>query len=99
MLCASLDGKWVWGRMDTCTYMAESLCCSPETTTTSLIGYAPYKMFLVFKNIKRKTIDCEKTRHIKSPTRNIFFVLLKKYIYGIIRSHVICITLKFEKLG
>ena len=79
MLCASLDGKRVWGRMDTC--MAESLCCSPETTTTLLISYAPYKMFLVLKNIKRKTIDREKKRYIKSPTRNIFFVLLKKKIY------------------
>ena len=56
-------------------------------------------MFLVLKNIKRKTIDHEKKRYIKSPTRNIFFVPLKYiYIYGIIRSHVICITLKFEKL-
>ena len=76
MLCASLDGKWVWGRMDSCIYMAESLCCSPKTTTTSLISYAPYKMFLVLKNIKRKTIDYKKKRYIKSPTRNIFFVLI-----------------------
>ena len=31
----------VWGRMDTCVRMAESLCCSPETVTTLLIGYTP----------------------------------------------------------
>ena len=31
----------VWGRMDTCTRMAESLCCPPETTTTLLISYTP----------------------------------------------------------
>ena len=37
-LCASLDGRGVWGRMDTCLCMAESLHCSPETTTL-LIGY------------------------------------------------------------
>ena len=41
----------VWGRMDTCICMAESLCCSPETTTTLFIGYTPImfntKMFLV----------------------------------------------------
>ena len=30
MLCASLDGKEAWGRMDTCICMAESLCCSPQ---------------------------------------------------------------------
>ena len=29
------------GRMDTCICMAEFLCCSPETITTLLIGYAP----------------------------------------------------------
>ena len=33
MLCGSLDGKGVWGRMDTCTCMAEFLHCSPETIT------------------------------------------------------------------
>ena len=30
-----------WGKMDTCLPMAESLHCSPETTTTLLIGYTP----------------------------------------------------------
>ena len=39
MLCGSLDGRGVWGRMDTCKCMAESLCCPPETTTTLFIGY------------------------------------------------------------
>ena len=39
MFYASLDGRGVWGRMDTCVWMAESLCCSPETTTTLLTGY------------------------------------------------------------
>ena len=31
----------VWGRMDTCICMAESLCCLSETITTWLIGYTP----------------------------------------------------------
>ena len=39
MLCVSLDGREVWGRMDTCICMAESLNCSPETITTLLIVY------------------------------------------------------------
>ena len=39
MLSASLDGKMVSGRMDTCICMAESLPCSPETITTLLISY------------------------------------------------------------
>ena len=38
-LCASLDGRGIWGIVNTCTCMAESLCCSPETTTTLLTGY------------------------------------------------------------
>jgi len=29
------------GRMDTCIYMAESLCCPSETITTLLIGCTP----------------------------------------------------------
>ena len=37
------DGSGVWGRMDTCVCMAESLPCSPETITITalLIAYTP----------------------------------------------------------
>ena len=38
MLCGSLDGRGVWQGMDACICMAESLRCSPETTTL-LISY------------------------------------------------------------
>ena len=38
-LRGNLDGRGVWGRMDTCICMAESLCCPPKTITTLLIGY------------------------------------------------------------
>ena len=41
MLCGSLDARGVWGRMDTCMCMTESLHCSPETITKLLIGYTP----------------------------------------------------------
>ena len=41
MLCGSLDGRGVWGRMDTCIWMAELLYCSPETVTILLIRYTP----------------------------------------------------------
>ena len=34
MLCGSLNGRGVWGRMD-----AEFLCRPPETITTLLIDY------------------------------------------------------------
>ena len=40
----------VWKRMDTCIYMAESLCCPPETITTLLIGY----MLIQNKKLKNK---------------------------------------------
>ena len=36
MLCGSLDGNGVWGRMEACICMAESLHCSPETVRTLL---------------------------------------------------------------
>ena len=42
VLRASVDGRGVWGRMDACIRMAESLCCSPETTQHCLlISYTP----------------------------------------------------------
>ena len=43
MLCGSLGGRGVWEKMDTCMYMAESLHCLPETTTTQ-----PHPTFLIF---------------------------------------------------
>ena len=42
VLCGSLDGRGVWGRIDTCISMAESLCCASKTITW-LIGYTPIK--------------------------------------------------------
>ena len=41
----SLDGSGVWGRIDTCLYMAESLCCLPETIIKLLIGYTPIYIY------------------------------------------------------
>ena len=45
VLCGSLDGREVWGRMDTCIYVAESLCCAPETTQHCYSAILPYKIF------------------------------------------------------
>ena len=39
--CGSLDGRGVWGRMDTHICMAESSYCLPETDTTLLLGCTP----------------------------------------------------------
>ena len=45
MLCGSLKGRGIWGGMDTCMCMSESLHCQPETVTTVLIGSTPiYKI-------------------------------------------------------
>ena len=41
LLCSSLDGRKVWGRMGPCIRMAECLHCSPETVTPLLIGCIP----------------------------------------------------------
>ena len=38
MLPGSLDGRAVWGRMDTCICIAESLHCSLETAITWLMS-------------------------------------------------------------
>ena len=43
MLCGSLDGRGVWGRMDTCTCVPESRRSSPKTITALLIGGAVVK--------------------------------------------------------
>ena len=40
MLCGTLDGRGVWGRIDSCIWRAESLPCPPETITL-LISYNP----------------------------------------------------------
>ena len=38
VICGSLDGRGVWGRMDTCVCMTESLCCSYETIKTLFVN-------------------------------------------------------------
>ena len=44
--------------MDTCVCMAESIHCSPKTTTTLLIGYNPIqkKTFKVTEKKKKKIL-------------------------------------------
>ena len=54
MLHGSLDGRGVWGRMDTHICMAESLRSSPETITTMLTGYTPIQNKKFKKNKNNK---------------------------------------------
>ena len=83
MLCASLDGSGVWGRMGICICMAESLCYSPETTKTLLIGYTPIqnKKFKVWEKIKVVT---KKKKKILMTCYNTAVLLL----YGLNRLFV-----------
>ena len=43
-----------WGRMDTCVYTVESLCCSPESITILLMGYTPAHNIKLKTNKQRK---------------------------------------------
>ena len=52
VLCARLDVRGVWGRMDTCVCMAEPLHCSPETITTLLTGYTAIQNGFGFKKMR-----------------------------------------------
>ena len=36
----------LWGRMDTCICMTDSLCCPPKTTITLLISYTPKQNYI-----------------------------------------------------
>ena len=61
VLCGSLDGKEVWGRMDTF-----SLLCSPETITTLLISYIPIQN----KKFKNNLVTAEKGEGRKTRERS-----------------------------
>ena len=39
VVCASMDGRGIWGRRETCICMTESLHHSSETVTTLLSNY------------------------------------------------------------
>ena len=55
LLGASLGGRGVWERMETCIHMAESLHNSPEAVTILLIGYIPIQNVFGVRKIKLKT--------------------------------------------
>ena len=57
MFCGSLEGRGVWGRINTCICMAESLHWSPGTITVLLIGYTP------IQNKKLKKIKIQLSRN------------------------------------
>ena len=58
MLSAMWQPGWegVWGRMETCIWMAQILCCSSETITTLLISYILIKKVKKIKCITNKDV-------------------------------------------
>ena len=59
LLCGSRYGRGVWGTMDTCICMTESLCYSPETIRTRLSAIPQYKIKSLKKyNIKEILPQC-----------------------------------------
>ena len=62
-LGGSLDGRRVWGRMDTGICLAESPCCSPKTVTALLTRYTPKQN----KKVKKKKNRMQKLRFLEFP--------------------------------
>ena len=63
MLGGRLEGRGVWGRIDTYICVAESPCCPPKTTTL-LIRYTPTQ------NIHSLTEKKKKRKHFLSLTHH-----------------------------
>ena len=75
----SLVGREVWGRVDTCICMAESLCCSLETITTLFVNW-------LYSNIKLKALKEKKYLRTQTfgemeTTRRIQAVSLIQYSF------------------
>ena len=77
MLCGSLDGRTIWGRMDTCICMTESLHYPPEIITTLLISYT----LIQNKKLKKNVGSCSVTaNHQPSTIIPLYFSFMdKKY--------------------
>ena len=65
MLCGSLDARGVWGRMDTCLCMTESLHCSSETITAVSVNwlYSDAKLKFMGKKKSNAGLSKGKTRN------------------------------------
>ena len=74
MLCGSLNGRGVWGRMDTYISITESLCCPPEITTRLLNGYTSIQNTNFLRT--GSDISC----FIEHKTRDVLLALLYQII-------------------
>ena len=83
MLCSSLRGRRVWGRMDTYVRMAESLLCSSETITTLFENG-------LYPNTKQKVLRKKKNGNggnsfvsgKKKNEQRLFFFFLDVHVHG-----------------
>ena len=99
MSCGSLAGSGVWGWMDACAHMAESLCCSPETSTTLLTGYTSTQTFkenFVTVFIKIPTEDGITGLSAHSPNRRSVTLIPKYYMGYTWIKKLIIVDLKFK---
>ena len=64
--------KGIWGRMDTCICMAESLHYSPETITILLIDYTP---------IQNKKLKKTQLSAVQSMKKNRVYILCSESIH------------------
>ena len=76
MLCGNLDGRGVWGRMNTCICMTESLCCSPEASSTM-----PQYKVKSKKKKKKKKKSRDKTVIKKEKNKNNICKIFSTSIY------------------
>ena len=74
ILYASLDGRVVGGRIDTCIHMAESLHCSHETTKTLLISYTLIQNKLLKKISQGLFQFKSKYTHTHTHTHTLWFL-------------------------
>ena len=74
MSCGSLDGRGVWGRMDTCVSMVECLCCPPKVSQRCKLAMPQNnRKFLKVTSITRthNKIDSEDGLFKKDLIRNL----------------------------
>ena len=95
ILCGSRGGRGVWGRMDTCICMPESLHCSPETVTTLLIGHTQCKTKIskgvtIFFSKDTSLIGLRSTLNSPTLTSSLLKDLISKY------SHILRYCLGFN---
>ena len=66
ILCGSLDGSRVYGRMDTCIHMVVSLCCSHETIITLLISYQ-IRSDQISRSVMSNSLRPHELQHARPP--------------------------------